>query len=39
MIIPSIILFGAIGLGLSMIPAIWRDGIECIKEVLMGEDD
>lgn len=39
MTIPSIILFGAMGLSLSMIPAIWRDAIECVKEVLLEEDD
>lgn len=34
MTIPAIILFLAMGTGFAMMPSIWRDGVECIKEVI-----
>lgn len=38
-IIPAIVLFSAMGLGLAMIPSIWRDFIECVKEAFGEVED
>ena len=39
MTIPSIILFGAMFSGLAMIPMLWREGMDTLKEHFNSKDD